>query len=283
MDTATGATLATVWPPKPFSTFVAVTGAGDDRTFVLAAERGASGSVTLFRARYEPSRRRVTLTALPIPAIPPDERFNGLAVSPSGSRLAVSTTVEQGRRSEQLSVYSMTSGAVKVWRQPSTAPAYTLSWGRGGMLAYNWDDSPHYGVWLLNTATTGGGLIADSRLAVAVPHGWAFIWGALMTPDGRTVVAAQMRMSGNLRSHRTNFEFAEFSTATGRQTRALWPSHDGPGDLIWTSPAGTVLVAQMRRGRGPGLGVLSGGRFTPIPNPSAASPFTEFTSLSMVF
>jgi hypothetical protein len=89
MATATGATLATVWPPKPFSTFVAITGAGDDRTFVLAAQRGASGPVTLFRARYEPGRRRVTLTALPIPAIPQDERFNGLAVSPSGSRLAV--------------------------------------------------------------------------------------------------------------------------------------------------------------------------------------------------
>jgi hypothetical protein len=151
------------------------------------------------------------------------------------------------------------------------------------MLAYNWDDSPHHGVWVLNTATAGGGLIADSRLAVAVPHGWAFVWGALMTPDGRTVVAAQMRMSGSLHGHRTNFEFAEFSTATGRQTRALWPSRNGPGDLIWTNPAGTVLVVQTRRGQGLGLGVLSGGRFTPIPNPSAASPFTQFTSLSMVF
>jgi hypothetical protein len=83
------------------------------------------------------------------------------------------------------------------------------------MLAYNWDDSPRYGVWVLNTAAAGGGLIADSRLAAAVPHGWFFFDGALLTPDGRTVVAAMMRAAGNLHLHRTNYEFAEFSAATG--------------------------------------------------------------------
>jgi hypothetical protein len=282
IDTATGATLATVRPPKPFSTFAAITGASDDRTFVLGAERGVGGAITLFRARFDPSRRKVTLTALPIPAIPAAERFDGLALSPSGSRLAVSTTAS-GRRAEQLSVYSLTTGAVKVWRQSSLAPAYTLSWGADGMLAYNWDGSPHYGVWLLNTATSGGGLIADSRLAAALPHGWAFVWGALLTPDGSTVVAAEMRMSGNLRTHRTNFEFGEFSAATGAQTHVLLPQHDGQESLIWTNPSGKVLVVQTETRQGMRLGVLSGGRLTPIPNPPAAGRFAEFTSLTIVF
>lgn len=282
IDTATGATLATVRPPKPFSTFTAITGASDDRTFVLAAKRGAGGTIALFRARFDPGRRKVTLTALPIPAIPADEQFNGLALSPSGSRLAVSTTAS-GRRYEQLSVYSMTSGAVKVWRQSTVAPAYTLSWSQSGMLAYNWDGSPHHGVWLLNTATAGGGLIADSRLAVAVPHGWAFLWGALLTPDGSTVVAAQIRMSGDFRTHRTNFEFAEFPAAPGGQTQVLLPQHNALETLIWTSPSGNVLVVQTHSRQGLRLGVLSGGRLTPIPNPSVAGRFSEFTSLSIVF
>jgi hypothetical protein len=278
-DTATGATLATVMPPKPFNAFFVVTGAADDRTFVLVAEakRLPAGAryppATLFRARYDPGRRRITLTALPIPWISRDERLDGLGLSPDGSRLAVSVTVFDRGRSEKVSVYSMTTGAAKVWRQPSVAPAYRLSWGPDGMLAYNWDDSPRYGVWVLNTAAAGGGLIAHSRLAAAVPHGWFFIDGALLTPNGRTVVAAMMRAAGNLHLHRTNFEFAEFSAATGKQTRVLMPSHSGESQLVWASPSGTVLIVQTwaTSGQGLVLDVLSGGRLTPIPNTSQAS------------
>jgi hypothetical protein len=275
-DTATGATLATATPPKPFRRFVTVAGAADDRTFVLAVDRLQVGSanppVNLFRAQYEPGRRKITLTALPIPAIPGNEQINGLALSPDGSRLAISTTVFDRGRSEKVSVYSMTSGTVKVWRQASVAPAYRLSWGRGGMLAYNWDDSPRYGVWLLNTATAGGGLIAHSRLAVAVPQGWAFGYGGLLTADGRTVVTAQGRMLTHLPPG-INYELAEYSAATGRKTRVLLPSHDGGPELMWTSPSGTVLVVQTSATSGPGLvlDVLSGSRLTPIPNPAFAS------------
>jgi hypothetical protein len=70
---------------------------------------------TVFRAQIDPSRRAVTLTALPIPPIRPSGQVDGLALSPDGSRLAVLMRLA---RSQQLSVYSMTSGAVKVWRQP---------------------------------------------------------------------------------------------------------------------------------------------------------------------
>jgi len=277
-ETATGATLATVMPPKPFNAFFVINGAADDRTFLLVAEakrlpKGARyPPSTLFRARYDPGRRRITLTALPIPWIQRDEQLDGLALSPDGSMLAVSTTIFHRGRSEKVTVYSMTTGSATVWRQPSKAPAYGLSWGRGGMLAYNWDDSPRWGVWVLNTATSGGGLIAHSRLAAAVPHGWAFGYGGLLTADGRTVVAAETRMAGNLRLHRTNFQFVEFSAATGRQTHVFMQSHDGLARLTWTNSSGTVLVVQTWAPNGQGLvlDVLSGGRLTPIPNPSHA-------------
>jgi len=86
-----------------------------------------------------------------------------------------------------------------------------------------------------------------------------------------------------LRTHRTNFEFGEFSAATGRQTQVLWPQHQAQESLIWSGPAGHVLVVQTETRRGMRLGVLSGGRLTPIPNPSAAGRFANFTSLSIVF
>jgi hypothetical protein len=264
VDTATGATLATVRPPKPFRSFGYIIGAADDRTFVLAAQRTAlGGAATLFRARFDPSRRAVTLTALPIP--PTQANPQDMALSPDGSRLAVLTAQA---RSAQLSVYSMTTGAVKVWRQvwrqPSGGVAYEVSWGRGGILAWNW----HSGVWLLNTATAGGGLIANSRLAVSAPYGWTFGLGAMLTPDGRTVVAAQERWLHQERLLRrgTNSEFAEYSAKTGRQIEALWPEHYAIENLGWTSPSGNVLIVEvtyLAKNRYV-LGTLSGGRLTPI-------------------
>jgi hypothetical protein len=253
VDTATGARLATLRPPKPFHTFDYVIGAADDRTFVLEAQRTAGdNATTLFRAQIDPSRRSVTLTALPIPPIRPDGQVNGLALSPDGSRLAV--LMRLGGY-QQLSVYSMTSGAVKVWRQPGTAMAYWPSWGRGGILAFTWRS----GVWLLNTATAGGGLIANSRLAVAESHGWNFI-GDLLTPDGRTVVAAQLRYL----HPGAKDEFAEYSAKTGRQIEALWPVHDGFEDLGWASPSGNVLIVEVYAKNREVLGTLSGGRLTTI-------------------
>ena len=156
---------------------------------------------------------------------------------------------------QRLSVYSMTSGAVKVWRQRGTAMAYWPSWGSGGILAFNWRS----GVWLLNTATAGGGLIANSRLALAESHG-RNIWGDLLTPNGRTIVATQTRdlHPGN------EFEFAEYSAKTGRQIEALLPEHDATGDLGWASPSGNVLIVEVATKNREVLGTLSGGRLTPI-------------------
>ncbi len=279
-DTATGKTLAKVSAPRPFGTFVMVAGAPDDRTFVLAAQRaqvsGDSLPTILFLARFDPSRRKITLTRLSIPAIPWNVRLNSLALSSGDRRLAVSTTRFKGGQSQQLSVYSIGSGAVKVWRQPRGGPAYRLSFGGGGTLAYNWDAAPHHGVWLLNTTQAGGGsIINDSRFAVTMPQGWGFGDGALLTTDGSRVVAAEQRIPGNLRRHRTNLQFVEFSAATGRLTQVLWPQHAPTEALFWTSPSGTVLVveATQKGGRDTLFGVLKGSRLMPIPGPSGVVAF----------
>ena len=78
--TTTGQALATIAPPRPYGTFVGVTAAADDRTFVLAAQKaridraGHLGPATrFFLLRLGPAAavpERSGLTPLPIPAIP---------------------------------------------------------------------------------------------------------------------------------------------------------------------------------------------------------------------
>ncbi len=76
-ETATGAVVARITPPKPYGTFVAVTAAADDRTFVLAASpwrvHHVDGGVdvpesptTFFLLHLGPHGRPAHLTALPI-------------------------------------------------------------------------------------------------------------------------------------------------------------------------------------------------------------------------
>ena len=78
---ATGAVLATVKPPRPYRSFTFVSGAADDRTFVLAAQRwwnvtsGTQGAdaqqrdnttpVVFFALRFDPRTRTAQLTRLP--------------------------------------------------------------------------------------------------------------------------------------------------------------------------------------------------------------------------
>lgn len=48
--TATGTALATIPPPRPYGTFIGVTAAADNRTFVLAAQKLARLPLTGFPA-----------------------------------------------------------------------------------------------------------------------------------------------------------------------------------------------------------------------------------------
>jgi hypothetical protein len=102
---ATGTVLATVKPPRPYGSFTFVSGAADDRTFVLAAQRwwrvtsGIQGAVAqqrdnttpvvFFRLRFDPRARTAQLTRLSRVAGPQAEQLAGIGVSPDGSRLAI--------------------------------------------------------------------------------------------------------------------------------------------------------------------------------------------------
>jgi hypothetical protein len=217
-DRITGRTVATVRPPRPYITFIGITGAADDRAFVITAQSTIAGSLTsrdkFFYARFNPADDAVTLTPLALPGLPVSNSFATAALSPDGTKLAVAS--QNG--SVQITVYSLPSGAAKTWSANVSAPlpfasdvVDLLSWSSTGILAFGWGGSSGYvfqnghrkrdknlkspgGEYLLNTNMAGGSLLADSRdalcLAQSAPSS-AYAGSAYdgyLTPDGTKII-----------------------------------------------------------------------------------------------
>jgi hypothetical protein len=296
-DTVTGATIAMIFPPKGYSTFLSLTGAADDRTFVLSAEAGkwpANGATKFYLARFDAADGHVTLTALRIPEIPEADLLTGLALSANGKELAMAVLTGKNRAVAEVSVYSLRTGKVRSWRSTGTIgyslyDTNSISWSRGGTLAFNWFfNGPVVsgqlpagdGIWLLNTRKPAGSLLAHSRLAVlnkgAGFQRYAFSWDGVLTPDGTKVVVPVYQGFGP-----STYAFEEFFVRTGRLFRILdkvSTSATGQNALEWTSLSGGVLVvAAPPKPNGKIVyGVLSGNRFIPIPKaPSVTSPELE--------
>ena len=320
-DTVTGRTLASVRPPRPDITFILVTGAADDRTFVLTAQRTLSGSLTsqnnFYYARFNPADNAISLTPLALRGLPFSNYLSGAALSPDGTRLAVASWYPT-----QIAVYSLPSGKVRVWTAQASSPLAfgsdvvdVLSWSRGGTLAFNWDGSQELaiqhgrptqdknrgspaGEYLLNTNATGGALLAHSRMPLCLPTqnlaGVVIFYFGYITPDGTKIIAPLARpIKPGQRPpacHETppttgqgqvSTKLEEFSAATGRAIRVVYrspsPTSIATFDVFWSNASGSVLVLDAPAKPGfhsPGvLGVLSGGKFTPIP--TAPSPFTS--------
>ena len=304
-DTMTGATLATVRPPRHFGTFAGVAGAADDRTFVLAARkfpaRQAGGApIKLYRAVFHPARDSVTLTALPVPQIPATDTLDGLAVSPSGASLAVGISITAGRNGrQQLRVYSLRTGAVKVWQQSPTALfAFRPSFAQNGVLAFNWAGRPAQGTWLLRTGTSGGKLTRNSRLAVPAEVGRYSVGAGLLSGDGSVITAVESRplpnrhAAGKLVPDQSLAKIVQFAVPSGRVIRTLWTGRyitiTPPVTVLWGTSSGNALVVQSWTKSGGGrqsgprldrqhliIGVLHGGRVTPIPGMPAGISYPD--------
>jgi hypothetical protein len=126
-STLTGHVLATVAPPRPYRIFTWVSGAADDRTFVLAAQRywpigsGQAGlpaqnrdnstPTAFFRMTFDPATHTAKLARLAVLESIRSAQLAGMTVSPDGTRLALDL-----RRSIQ--VGTLATGAVRSWAWP---------------------------------------------------------------------------------------------------------------------------------------------------------------------
>jgi hypothetical protein len=278
-DVRTGATLATARPPEHWS-YVKVTAAANDTTFVIGAVRMQAVSSTLagltsfFLARFDPARGRLTVRALPIPALTP----TGIALSPDGSALAVALRAGSGdvSASGELRLYSLTTGAVKVWTTSGVVDQSSgeqgLSWGPHGILAFDWNrsattDPADEGIWLLNTNAPAGSLMRASQLAArqAQPDGFVLQGAFSLIDNGTAVVSVAERA---LSTHGgVHSEYEVLSTSTGQVIRAFLPSAYYDEALWWASPAGNVLAGYLpqssARSSGPAEW-FSGAKHAPI-------------------
>jgi len=300
-STATGAKIATVLPPRS-EQFFAVSGAGDDRAFALSVSpRGwrapkscispqhpsCQPPVKFYLARFNPAKGAVTMRALPIPAM--HTLDYSIAVSPSGTELAVGTLQKAGNREiSQIHAYSLTSGTVKAWQDTGLISSSTMVWTANGQLAFEWDGTAAAtGIRVLDTGTAGGSLLGASRLIVGYSQSghYAIGPGAFgVSGDGRTIVAPFVEKTW--RNRPAGAEIRWYSVATGRETRVFTPpaaSYTYSWQVVWTNSSGskTVLYRSVpaKTARSDYFGVVSGSKFVELPG----LPASEFPGLQAAF
>jgi hypothetical protein len=288
-STQTGAVLARITPPRPYVSFTGVTGAADHRTFVLSAQ-GPEPSIVppfpsqrFFLLRIDPAAQagaRMTLTALPAADVPAGNGIHDMALSPDGTHLAAGMGDSLGY-AERLEVFDLATGTERAW---STRTCAECMPNGGGMVwfgvnpdAVSWTaDSQHVAfIWgntvrLLDTRAAGSDNLADSKMVATWTGGVTGLnqWrGAIITPDGRTVLGieqlAGMNLKGPIREH-----LVSWSTATGQQIAVLNNLNARKlGDyqqILYTNDDGSVLVLTYQR-PGAKAAIVHDGRSTPIP------------------
>src|SRR6266571_4191253 len=289
--TATGAVRGTVAPPKPHTVFSWVAAAGDGRTFVLGASprlhRGDAidkpRPVKLYRLVLGRSGYPGRLVPLPIP---PETGISGVAVSPDGSKLAVSFLPAHGQIGSRIQVFSLATGARREWVWPGrgTLGSIAMLVASGGLqweadnrtLMFEVTTRTRNGnepkqLYLLDTAASGGSLLASST-RIPVPStdlGWLhnntkhrIIGMPLITGDGTKLVAPFFHASAPPKVF--GFTITEFSVRTGKPVRVLYQrrtaSEAGDTGVWWVNASGTAVIAT----RGSVFGVQTPATFTPL-------------------
>jgi hypothetical protein len=291
--TATGKTLATVTAPRPYSGFTLVTGADDDRTFILATQRwwriapGTRGlaaekrngttPTAFFRLRFDPATRSARLTPLHVPQKIPADSLSGIGVSPDGTKLAMTL------RPAEIEVITLATGSARRWVWPGSAHStrvwvgndkpdgQPLSWTADGRtLAFRMNtqsDGITY-VRLLDTTSPGNSLRAARPSVTFLGLGHyktGPIGNVLITPDGTRIVTVTQRSPavwGQVKEFSARTSQAAASPGRGVAAAGLSSS-----DVLWTNSSGTAVIVE-----GAGLNppravtaVVRGGRFTPLP------------------
>jgi hypothetical protein len=303
-STVTGRVLATVSPPRPYRVFTWVSGAADNRTFVLAAQRwwniksGQAGAAAqnrdnnaltvFFRLTFSPHTRSAQLTRLNVPEKIRATNLAGVGVSPDGARLALDL-----RKSIQ--IVTLATGATRTWTWPGGGwignwkpMGQIFSWSADGRyLAFQqWgghlNETNH--IRVLDTTAPGKSL-TTARVIVAYPYrsgtGTLATGNSFLTPDGAKIVTATSFYPRRTTLAGSYGQITEYSARTGKPLfhEDRFSASIGWQNVLWASPDGSALVVSDPRGkkdsngRANVLGVLAGNKFTPIPHGAAEAQF----------
>ncbi|HEY1918849.1 MAG TPA: hypothetical protein VGH27_25030 [Streptosporangiaceae bacterium] len=291
--TKTGQVLATIAPPSG-EEFTAVSGAANDRTFVLAADTTAE---VAYRIKHAPTQTGLAAVAAPeslylmhlsaagVPSqptplgIPSTPAITDFTLSPDGTSLAVSTATQDNTA---VSVRSLANGSVRTWTTSTyRGGKYTYiaavadSWAADGMLGTSVVAvHPAAGVYgLLDTTKPGGNLISS---ITTIPDRC----GNLITPDGKLLIGA-VTSKGQLPWLLQECSYLHgHATVTGPAQQLRWGKYRvSLNEILWTSPTGNTMIAAAINY--PALfksvtGVLTGNIIKALPDSSAISFLTIF-------
>ena len=302
-DDRTGRTVA-VLNPSLSQNFYGVTGAADDRTFVVMNYTGTTKQTTWYLLRLTPGAARPTqLTKLPIK--PLVAHVAGLALSPDGRELAVMwrTATTQTNAVTYLAVYSMSSGAVlHTWITKGDninaigggANGEALAWvGGDRSLDFGWvvfsggaHPSSTNTVRRIDVTAPGSDLLADSRIAMRLPRTVMPTKTTFSRPCSREVTASDGTVvCGTSSFSDVSFQevcstvppaFVTYSGTTGKRLKVLYTYHgqclEAQATPVWTDPAGSHVIAFLllsekgvKTSATDKFGLIADGHFTPLP------------------
>lgn len=297
-DTATGKVTGTVKiMTNSFPASVAATAAPDGRSFILGTvEQAPRGEYRFFRLPISAAGKPGHLTELPAYPVPVNAFITGIALSPDGTRLAVSSSYGVGGSQDgpaaaevgAVEVINLVTGAVRTWtagmQQGHWYQPGQPSWADGDrMIAFTWqqarsmsnDAMTMEGVRLLDTEAPGDNL-ADARIVMPNKAVNGTINSVLITPDGRDILVATSRDSRGT----VAVQISEVPTAgsgpvrvlrteTARAAATTRGALSGSGQVLSLAPGGRYTLVQCIQF---GWLDLDSGRFTPLPAYSPTPP-----------
>ncbi len=304
--TTTGAVLARISPPRPY-TFASITGAVDDRTFVLFGVGPTTGGTVLygtyrqrlFLLHIDPTASsasaRAQLTALPEADIAGGQgrQLLAMALSPDGKSLAAiffQRTAASPYISGELRVLNLTNGTQQTWTRnvcdhgtcadeeigdgfpliqyPSRVQ---LSWTADSRSLLFIAGQTGSQVRLLDVDAPGSSLMAASHPLPARPR--VILWrDAVITPNGKTVFIEYGTGAAELVSHLLRFSASTGQATVVNQVPTFLEGHTtgaGPDDVLWTNYDGSKIIVL-----GAQPGPKTGGTFTPIPSGQTAGVYS---------
>ncbi|WP_143653404.1 WD40 repeat domain-containing protein [Streptosporangium subroseum] len=172
-------------PPGVKSSWQVLAAAPDNRTFVLSGWTGPDSPIRFFRIHLD-EKGRPGEPAL-IPGFDTDGLSPGyvMALSPDGTRLALSATVIGG--GVNVSVVDLSTGHRREWSTSQPGMVLSLAWAPNGHdLALA---SSRGGLRILDVRRPGPELFGATRLVKAVEGFWP-LGSVAYAPDGKTLVYA---------------------------------------------------------------------------------------------